>query len=55
MLHLELASKIDDELFQKFNQYEEAHGELAKIIAEDAFEEGFSLAIGLVIGGTGKT
>ena len=48
-LHYIITDKMkNDELFQKFNEYENMHGRYEEIIAEKAFELGFSLATKLL-------
>ena len=48
-LHYIITDKTkNDEIFQKFNEYENMHGRYEEIIAEKSFELGFSLAAKLL-------
>ena len=49
-LHYIITNKImeNDELFKKFNEYENMHGRYEETIAEKSFELGFSLATKLL-------
>ena len=54
-LHFIIAEKIkDEELFEKFNQYEKMHSKYEEAACERAFELGFSLATKLIIASFNK-
>ena len=48
-LHLEIANKLSEEVFERFNKYEKTHGRYAELISEYAFKQGVSFGVKFII------